>query len=114
MNIEQIKTDMNAAAATAAQAFLDQHYGGQDHGACGFAWLTIYPEHDGRTAKGKAERKAFAQLGAESHWIKGLYMIWNPSKIGAQNVDCKEAGAWAAVKVLKEAGIKAACGSRLD
>jgi len=114
MDIEQIKTDMNAAAATAATAYLAYHYGGRDQGACGFAWVTIYPEHDGRTAKGKAERKAFAQLGAEPHWIKGQYMIWNPAKVGAQNVDCKERGAWAAVKVLREAGINASAGSRLD
>jgi len=114
MNVSKVTADMNAAAAKAAQDFLDRYYGGQDQGACGFAWVTIHPRYTGNTRLGKEERKLYAQLGAEKDWTGKSYMIWNPAKIGAQNVDCKEAGARAAQKVLQEAGLQATVGSRLD
>ena len=114
MDIEQIKEEMHAAAKAAAQDYLQIHYSGRDHGACGFAWIVLPVQHDGRTREGKAERKRIASLGADHHWDGSSFMIWNPAEVGAQNVDCKEAGARAGAEVLKKHGFEAYARSRLD
>ena len=53
-----IKRELNDKATHAATEML-QRIGG-DNGACGFAWVTIHPEHKGNTKLGKAERRADA------------------------------------------------------
>jgi hypothetical protein len=40
--------------------------------------------------------------------------MWNPGELGAQNIDAKEAGAYAMAKVLQDLGLNAYAGSRLD
>jgi len=114
MNTEQIKIDLYAAANKAATDYLEKYYDGKDQGACGFAWVAIVPRHKGNTRLGKAERVILAQIGAEKDWTGKAYQIWNPAQVGAQNVDCKEAGASAAAKVLIDAGFDAYPMSRLD
>ena len=42
------------------------------------------------------------------------FSLWNPSKSHFQNIDCKEAGARAAAKVLEDVGFDAYANSRLD
>ena len=44
----------------------------------------------------------------------GAWQIWNPSGLHCQNVDAKEAGAYAAAEVFKKYGFTAYAGSRLD
>ena len=83
-------------------------------GACGFAWVTVYPEHKGNTRAGKAERAVLEQLGFRKDWTGKAYELWNPSKYATQNVDTLEAGARAAAQLLKQHGYKAYAGSRLD
>ena len=114
MNTQELKAQIETEAHAVAQAFLDKHYGGQDAGACGFAWVTIYPEHKGNTKLGKEERKVFRALGADLDWTGKTFQIWNPAKIGCQNIDAKEAGARKASEILNANGIKASAGSRLD
>jgi hypothetical protein len=75
-----------------------------DDGACGFAWVNFA----GNTAFGKWAKK---QGLARSHYPSGL-CIW-VSEFG-QSVDRKEAFAGAYAKVLKDNGIDAYAGSRLD
>jgi len=114
MNTEAIKTRIATEAYAAAQKYLDQHFAGQDAGACGFAWVTITPKHKGNTKLGKAERLIFRALGAELDYTGKTFQIWNPAGIGAQNIDCKEAGALVAARILTENGIDAHAASRLD
>ena len=83
-------------------------------GACGFAWVTVYPEHKGNTRLGKAERAVLAQLGFRKDWTGKAYELWNPSKYATQNVDTLEAGARAAADLLRAHGYKAYANSRLD
>ena len=66
---------------------------GGDRYACGFAWVTIYPEHKGNTKAGKAERKVLKELGFRLDWTGKSFQLWNPSQSGVQNIDIKEAGA---------------------
>ena len=114
MDTYAVSQEMNEAAAKAGQEYLDKHYDGKDWGACGFAWVTLCPRYKGNTKAGKEERKLFAQLGFEKDWTGKTYMRWNPSGLGCQNVDAKEAGARAAAKVLQAHGLQAYAGSRLD
>jgi len=114
MDVTAIRDEMFTEAQAAAEKFFQERLGGQDQYACGFAWVTVYPEHKGNTKAGKAERKVLEQMGFRKDWTGKAYELWNPSKHGAQNVDTKEAGAIAAAKVLKKYGYKAYAGSRLD
>jgi len=75
-----------------------------DDGACGFAWIAF----PGNTSFGKWAKK---QGLARSHYPSGL-CIW-VSEFG-QSVDRKDAFAGAYAKVLKDNGIDAYAGSRLD
>ena len=112
--MQDIKEKMEQAAHDAAHKFITQHMGGEDRGACGFAWVTLWPEHKGNTKLGKAERRGFEALGARKDWTGKAWMIWNPSGYPVQNIDTLEAGARAAADVLKAHGYKATAGSRLD
>lgn len=110
----QIRTEMLNEAKVAADKFFQEKLDGIDQYACGFAWVTIYPEHKGNTKAGREERKILESLGMRKDWTGKAYEIWNPSGHGCQNVDTKEAGAVAAANVLKKYGFKAYAGSRLD
>lgn len=114
MTHQQIKDKMHFAAYDAAHKFITEHMDGKDWGACGFAWVTLWPEHKGNTKLGKAERREFEALGASKDWTGKAWMIWNPSGYPVQNIDTLEAGARAAADVLKAHGYKATAGSRLD
>jgi hypothetical protein len=112
MDTFAIRNEMLTEARRAA-AELHSKYG-DNWGACGFAWTTVYPEHKGNTKAGKAERVILEQLGFSKDWTGKSYQLWDPAGYGGQNIDVKEAGADAAAKVLKRYGFKAYAGSRLD
>ena len=114
MDTTAIREQMLDAAYKAADRFFQDRLGGQDRYACGFAWVTVWPEHKGNTTAGKAERKILAELGFKKDWTGKAYQYWNPSRYGCQNVDTLEEGARAAADVLKNYGFKAYADSRLD
>lgn len=114
MDTVAIKTELVTAARQTAEQFIRQHFGGQDAGACGFAWVTIYPKHKGNTRLGRAEREQIRALGFELDWTGRSFQMWNPSGLSCQNIDTKEAGARAAAEVLRKHGFDAYAGSRLD
>lgn len=114
MDINSIRNEMRAAAKAASDEMF-RRYGSTDMvGACGFAWVTIYPAHKGTTKLGKAERKVLAELGCKLDWTGKRFELWNPSEYPGQNVDIKEAGAAAAARVLQAHGFNAEPNSRLD
>ena len=106
--------DIQATAFEAADQFERTHFPNGGWGACGFAWVTVTPEHKGNTKLGKAERRVLEKLGFRKDWTGRSYQLWNPSKYGTQNIDTLEAGAQAAAKLLQQYGFKAYAGSRLD
>lgn len=112
MNTVAVVNEMLEQAAEVAEAKLREI--GGDRYACGYAWVTIYPEHKGNTTAGRAERKVIEAMGFRKDYTGKAYEYWNPSKWGGQNVDVKEAGARAAANVLRKYGFKAYAGSRLD
>lgn len=114
MEATLIKTEMLALARAAADKFYADSMGGNDWGACGFAWVTVYPVHKGNTKLGRAERVTLRELGFELDWTGKSFQYWNPSGHHCQNIDTKEAGARAAADVLRKHGFAANAGSRLD
>ena len=107
--IKDIVLEAKIAAKIAANTYFTEKLGGQDQYACGFAWVDIYGIK-GNTKLGKAMKAA----GIERSDWKKCYSIWNPSEHGCQNIDTKEAGAYAAQKVFEKYGFRAFAGSRLD
>jgi hypothetical protein len=109
--VEQIKdivAEAKQAAREAADKFFQEKLGGVDRYSCGFAWVDILGVK-GNTRLGKTLKAA----GITQNYSK-TFSIWNPSEHGAQNVDTKEAGAYAAAKVFEKYGFQAYAGSRLD
>ena len=114
INTTELKTQMLDAAADATDTFIVDVLKGEDAFACGFAWVNIYPKFKGNTRDGKAERKVLKELGFELDYTGKAFSLWNPSKSYFQNIDCKEAGARAAAKVLESVGFDVFANSRLD
>jgi hypothetical protein len=113
-NFETIKVQMAHvkamdAAQKAAKAFSDKHFGGQDGGACGFAWVNVYDVRSNSKLG-----KALGEVGFRKSYSGGL-QLWNQWWRG-QSVDAAEEGAQAYAKILKEElGLdKIYSGSRLD
>lgn len=114
MTITDLKRKMLHSAVDATEQYIKDVLDGEDKFACGFAWVTIYPQWKGNTKEGKGERAFYRALGFELDYTGKSFMMWNPSDCGFQNIDCKERGAEAAAEVLRSVGIKAYAGSRLD
>jgi hypothetical protein len=114
MNTEAIKAEVKARAHAAASHYFQSVLGGVDRYACGFAWVTVQPEHKGNTRLGKEERRVLEALGLRKDWTGKSYELWNPAGFNCQNIDTLEAGARAAADVLKGYGFRAYAGSRLD
>jgi hypothetical protein len=106
--IQAIVAEAKAEARRAADDYFQNKLGGQDQYACGFAWVNIYGVK-GNTKLGKTLKAA----GIRQDYTKA-FSIWNPSEHGCQNIDTKEAGAYAAQKVFEKYGFRAYAGSRLD
>lgn len=113
-----ISEEASTAAVFASQAMYDRI--GGDRLLCGFAWVTIYPQHKGNTKAGKEERKIIRQLHGidgqtfELDYTGKAFELWNPGGFNVQNVDIKEAGAKEYAAKLRLHGFKAYANSRLD
>ena len=115
-----ITQQAETAAAKAQQDFLakwNANTGGNEYGEpmyCGFAWVTVYPEHKGNTKLGKGERRVLEGMGFRKDWTGKAWQLWNPTGYAGQSMDVKEAGAQAYADVLRQYGFKAYMGSRAD
>ena len=106
--VNSIVAEAKQAARDAAEKFFQDKLGGQDQYSCGFAWTDILGVK-GNTRLGKMLKAA----GVKQNYSKA-FSIWNPSGLGVQNIDTKEAGAEAAARVFEKYGFSAYAGSRLD
>ena len=108
------------AALKAQQDFLakwNAQTGGNEYGEpmyCGFAWVTVYPEHKGNTRAGKDERRVLESMGFRKDWTGKAWQLWNATGYNGQSMDVKEVGAQAYAEVLRQYGFKAYMGSRAD
>jgi hypothetical protein len=100
------------AKQLAEQASLDffrTKLNGRDQFACGFAWVDVYVD---RTNSKQA--KELLAAGFKKDYKPKCVSMWNPGGLGVQNIDCKEAGADVMAEFLRNLGLKAYAGSRLD
>lgn len=83
-----------------------------EDGVCGFAWVSVTPQHKGNTRLGKEERFVLEQNGFRKDVYGKAYTLW----ISAynQSMQKKEAYATAFAKVLREHDIRAYAQSRMD
>ena len=117
---DAIQQQAKNAATQQQEAFL-KHWvdttGGNEYGEpmyCGFAWVTVYPEHKGNTKLGKGERRVLESMGFTKDWTGKAWQLWNPTGYAGQSMDVKEAGAQAYAETLRQYGFKAYMGSRAD
>jgi hypothetical protein len=103
-----IVAEAKQAAREAADKYFQEKLNGQDQYSCGFAWVNIMGIK-GNTKLGKVLKAA----GIKQDYTKA-FSIWNPSEHNCQNIDTKEAGAYAAAEVFEKYGFTAYAGSRLD
>lgn len=82
---------------------------GKDSGCCGFAWVDVYVD---RTNSKQA--KELIAAGFRKDYKPKCLSMWNPGDLPVQNIDIKEAGAYAMANYLTALGLKAYAGSRLD
>ena len=82
---------------------------GGDRYACGFAWVEVYVD---RTNSKQAQE--LLKAGFKKDYKPRCLSMWNPGGLNVQNIDIKEAGAWAYANYLNTLGLKAYAGSRLD
>jgi hypothetical protein len=76
-----------------------------DDGACGFAWVTVRPANSSFAIWAKKQGIMRAMYGGGvTYWVS----------VFGQSVDRKAAFAGAYAKVLRENGIQATAGDRLD
>jgi hypothetical protein len=106
--IVAIVAEAKQAAQVAADKYFQEKLGGVDQYSCGFAWVDILGIK-GSTKLGKA----LIAAGVRKSY-SGSFQIWNPSEMHCQNIDTKEAGAYAAAEVFERYGFQAYAGSRLD
>lgn len=83
-----------------------------EDGVCGFAWINVYPEYKGNTTLGKAERKTLEANGFRKDIYGKHYSLWVSDF--NQSMQKKEAFARAAAQVMRDHGISASYGSRMD
>jgi hypothetical protein len=83
-----------------------------EDGACGFAWVDVFPEYKGNTRLGKVERQVLKSAGFKEKYGSKAYSLWISDF--NQSMQKKEAYARAFANVLYDAGIKCYAGSRLD
>jgi hypothetical protein len=105
---EQIQAGL-PLAETASKTFFETRLGGRDQYACGFAWVDVYVD---RTNSKQAQE--LIKAGFKKDYKPRCLSMWNPGGLNVQNVDAKEAGAYALANYLNVLGLKAYAGSRLD
>jgi len=115
--INDIVAEAMQAASKAAVEYFNTKLKGYDSFPCGFAWVEVFGTNNHERSKIKGNSKLGAMLkkaGFYQDSYDKVFKIWNPSGHRAQNVDTKEAGAYAAAQVLEKHGFRAYAGSRLD
>jgi hypothetical protein len=97
------------AAISASNEYFQTKLGGRDQFACGFSWIEVYVDRTN-----SAQAKELIKAGFKKDYKPKCLSMWNPGELGVQNIDAKEAGAYAMAKVLQDLGLNAYAGSRLD
>lgn len=114
VDILAVVKEAEVAARSATNSFIKNVMNGEDCYPCGFAWVTIYEYEGKKIRKNSKIGKMLEFAGVKKSDWEGGFKIWNPSGTMFQNLDCKEAGAKAAVDVLTQYGFTAYASGRMD
>lgn len=109
--MNQLVNDVMQEALQAAKNASMETYReiGGDGYACGFAWVEVKIRRNSKLGK------ELLAHGFKPSYRSGVIDFWNPGGLNVQNIDIKEAGAYAFARVLKEKlDIPAYASSRLD
>lgn len=104
---EQITAGKQLANTASIQMY--DKMGREDRGCCGFAWVEVTVD---RTNSKQAQE--LIRAGFRKDYRPKTLSMWNPGDLPVQNIDIKEAGAYAYAEYLTQLGLKAYAGSRLD
>jgi len=102
---EQIRAG-KALAETAGREMYAQ-IGERD--ACGFGWVDVFVD---RTNSKQAQE--LIKAGFRKDYKPKCLSMWDPAGIPTQSISVKEAGAHAYAEFLRQLGLKAYAGSRMD
>ena len=108
MDIKSIVAEGVKKAKDASMAQYEA-MGRKDAYACGFAWVDVYVSRTN-----SKEAKELIAAGFKKDYKPRCLSMWNPGDLPVQNIDIKEAGAYAMADFLREQGLTAYAGSRLD
>ena len=65
---QEVANEAKTQAVQAVDTFFNDVLKGEDQYACGFAWVTVYPENKGNTKLGKQERRGLESIGFKKDW----------------------------------------------
>ena len=86
----QVHAEATTQATAAVDKFFNDVLKGEDQFACGFAWVTVYPENKGNTKLGKAERAGLESIGFSKDWTGKVRQLWNPASMQVKTLTPKK------------------------
>ena len=100
---------IRAGKQLAEQAGLAMYNRIGERDACGFGWVEVYVD---RTNSKQA--KELLSAGFRKDYKPKCLSMWDPAGVPTQSISVKEAGATAYADYLRNLGLRAYAGSRLD
>jgi len=77
--------------------------------ACGFGWVEVYVDRTN-----SLQAKELIAAGFKKDYKPKCLSMWDPAGVPTQSISVKEAGATAYADYLRNLGLRAYAGSRLD
>ena len=100
---------IRAGKQLAEQAGLAMYQRIGERDACGFGWVEVYVD---RTNSKQAQE--LIKAGFRKDYKPKCLSMWDPAGVPTQSISVKEAGATAYADYLRNLGLRAYAGSRLD
>jgi hypothetical protein len=100
---------IRAGKTLAEQAGLAMYNRIGERDACGFGWVEVYVDRTN-----SLQAKELIAAGFKKDYKPKCLSMWDPAGVPTQSISVKEAGATAYADYLRNLGLRAYAGSRLD
>jgi hypothetical protein len=100
---------IRAGKQLAEQAGLAMYNRIGERDACGFGWVEVYVDRTN-----SLQAKELIAAGFKKDYKPKCLSMWDPAGVPTQSISVKEAGATAYADYLRNLGLRAYAGSRLD
>ena len=100
---------IRAGKQLAEQAGLAMYNRIGERDACGFGWVEVYVDRTN-----SLQAKELIAAGFRKDYKPKCLSMWDPAGVPTQSISVKEAGATAYADYLRNLGLRAYAGSRLD